>query len=230
MSANSHAAIRESLHGRIVSGEWALGARIPDEVELAEEYDCARTTVNRALRALAEDGLIIRKRKGGTRVNPMPVRQAKFDIPVLREQVEAAGSQYRHHVIQQKTKAPPSSICRQLRLPTGEKALYLETIHLADDRPYAFEVRWVNIKAVPEVLDAPLDEISANEWLVRSAPFSSGDVMFSALNADRKIASALDAEENAAVFVIDRTTWLGDQFITTMKLYYREGYQLYSRL
>ena len=230
MTASSHAAIRESLQERIQGGEWALGDRIPDEVDLAAEYGCARATVSRALRTLAEEGLVVRKRKGGTRVIPFPVRQAKLEIPVLREQVEATGSVYRHQIVSQRMKAPPSSVRTRLRLEQGTKALFMETIHLADDRPFAFEVRWVNTSAVPEIKDAPLEEISANEWLVKTVPFSTGDVVFTAVNADQQVANALEADEGAAVFVIDRTTWLGDEFITTMKLYYKEGYQLYSRL
>jgi GntR family histidine utilization transcriptional repressor len=218
------------LLARIQSGEWALGAIIPGEVELAEEYGCARTTINRALRALADDGLVERKRKGGTRVHRLPVSHAKFEIPVIREQVEFFGSAYRHELVDRMQTAPPSSIRTRLRIPGGDKALYLETIHLADDRPYAFEVRWVNVRAVPEILNAPLDTISANEWLVQTVPFSSGDVMFSAVAADEHVANAIETREGAAIFVIDRTTWLGDEFITTTKLYHRDGYQLYSRL
>lgn len=229
MRGMSHTAVRESLLERIQAGEWALGTVIPGEAELAEEYGCARTTVNRALRALADEGLVERKRKGGTRLNRMPVRHAKFEIPVIREQVESAGSAYRHELVVRQQKAPPSSIRTRLRLPQGDKALYLETIHLADDRPYAFEVRWVNVRAVPEILKAPLDIVSANEWLVQTVPFSSGDVMFSAVAADKHVAGAIEAREGAAVFVVDRTTWLGEEFITTTKLYHREGYQLYSR-
>ncbi|MBL4673106.1 MAG: GntR family transcriptional regulator, partial [Arenicella sp.] len=87
MTVNSHHDIRQALRGRIESGEWQLGALIPGEMALADEYGCARTTINRALQTLANDGLVIRKRKGGTRVCEMPVRQAKFEIPILREQV-----------------------------------------------------------------------------------------------------------------------------------------------
>lgn len=230
MSSNSHHDIRESILGRIQSGEWALGALIPGETELAEEYGCARTTVNRALRALADAGLVIRKRKGGTRVRSMPVRQAKFEIPVIRQQVEATGSVYRHQLIARVVREPPSAVRTRLRIPTGVEALHLDTIHLADDRPYALETRWVNTVAVPAILDAPLDEISANEWLVKTVPFSSGDVVFSAVNADESVANAIETRVGAAVFVIDRTTWLEDEFITTMKLYFREGFQLYSKL
>jgi len=227
---STHTAIRESLRTRIEAGEWALGALIPGEIELSAEYGCARATINRALRSLADEGLIERKRKGGTRVRPLPLKQAVFAIPVVREQVESTGSSYRHEIITRKQKVPPPSIRTRLRIKNGDKALYLETIHLADGRPFSFEVRWVNIHAVPGILTAPLELISANEWLIQSAPFSSGDLMFSAVNANKHIASALDARDDAAIFVVDRTTWLGDDFITTTKLYYKEGYQLYSTI
>ncbi len=226
MTGISHSAIRESLKARIQAGEWPLGARIPDEVDFALEYGCARATVNRALRALAEDGLVVRKRKGGTRVNAFPARQAKLEIPIIREQIEQLGERYRHEIVRQRMAAPPKAVRDRLRLSPGDKALYMETVHYGDDRPFAFEARWVNVKAAPDILNAPLEAISANEWLVKTVPFSTGDVAFAAAAADKKVAGALGAEEGAALFVVERTTWLGEDFITTMKLYYREGYTL----
>ena len=37
------------IRGRILSGEWPPGHRIPFEHELTEEYGCSRMTVNKAL-------------------------------------------------------------------------------------------------------------------------------------------------------------------------------------
>ncbi|MFQ3243406.1 MAG: GntR family histidine utilization transcriptional repressor [Arenicella sp.] len=230
MTINSHHDIRQALRDRIESGEWQLGALIPGEMALADEYGCARTTINRALQTLANDGLVVRKRKGGTRVCEMPVRQAKFEIPSLREQVEATGGKYRHQIMSQKLRTPTTSVRTQLRISAGKKALFMETIHLADDSPYAYEQRWVNLQTVPEIMQAPLDQLSANEWLVKTVPFSSGDVVFSAENADKTVAGALQSDVGNAIFVVDRTTWMGEDFITTMKLYYKDGYQLYSPL
>ena len=230
MNVVSHDSIRQSLLTRIQNGEWELGARIPDEVDLAEAYGCARMTINRAMRALADEGIIIRKRKGGTRINPVPVRQAKLDIPILREQVEASGETYILKILAKSTKPPPLAVRNRLNLPVGQDGFYLETLHCAGDKPYAFEVRWINPRSVPEIANAPLEEISANEWLVKTVPFSSGDVAFGATNADAAVAKALDAEIGSAVFVIDRTTWLRDDVITTMKLFYQPGYQLQTRL
>ena len=230
MAGHSHQSIRQSVLTRLKSGEWALGSRIPAETRLAEEYGCARATVNRALQSLAEEGLLVRKRKGGTHVCKLPARQAKFEIPVIREQVENSGAEYRHQLLTFELKIPPSSIRTRLRLGGQQQALNLETVHLADDRPFAFEQRWINIEAVPDILKAPLETISANEWLVQTVPFSSGDVMFSAVSASEYIASSLDVKEDAALFRVDRMTWSGEEFITTMKLFYKVGFQLYSKL
>ena len=230
MTKISHHAVRQLLQQRIESGEWALGALIPAEIDLAEEYGCARSTINRALQTIAEAGMLVRKRKGGTRVCDLPVRQAKFAIPIVREQVEELGCCYTHKVIANELLIPPSSVVTRLNLSPKQTALRLETIHLADDKPFAYEQRWVNVKAVPDVLSAPIEDISINEWLVKSVPFSSGDVVFYAVNADQKVADSIDTELGMAIFVVERTTWSKNEFITTLKLFYKQGYQLYTRL
>lgn len=230
MNERSHQAIRKAIRERISSGEWAPGALMPGEANLADEYQCARTTVNRALQSLAEDGLIERKRRAGTRVKEIPVKRARFDIPLIRQEVEATGAQYRPHLLLHEIIEAPDAVAARLRLKTSARALHLQTVHLADGAPYAFEDRWVNIDAAPGILDAPLEEMSANEWLLKQVPYSSGDVAFTAAPAGPRESAALDVAEGAALFIIDRTTWLEDRHVTTMKLFYRPGHTLHSRV
>lgn len=230
MIERNHHSIREAIRERISSGEWPPGSLMPGESALAEEYRCARTTVNRALQTLAEDGLIERKRRAGTRVKETPTRRATFDIPIVRHEVEATGAVYRPHVSLREIAAAPDPVAARLRLRPGAKALHLQTAHLADGRAHAFEDRWVNIDAAPDILAAPLDEISANEWLVRHTPYSSGDVAFSATPAGPREAAALEAREGDALFTVERTTWFEDRFITTTRLFYRPGYKMMARL
>lgn len=56
------------LKGEIISGERLLGERMPTEQELTEQFGVSRITARRALDALAETGLVSRKRRVGTRV------------------------------------------------------------------------------------------------------------------------------------------------------------------
>ena len=56
--------IKGEILRRIQHREWPPGALVPGEVELAEEFGCARATVNRAMRELVEEGMIERKPQG----------------------------------------------------------------------------------------------------------------------------------------------------------------------
>lgn len=226
MSGNSHSAIREDMRKRIVAGEWQLGEQMPNEVEFADEYGCARTTVNRALRALAEEGLIERKRKGGTRVRPMPTRQAQLTIPIMREQVEGSGRTYSHRILAREVRQAPSETVARMRLGRQTRLVWLETLHVGDDRAFALERRWINLDAVPDFEQADLTELSANEWLVRTVPFSNGEVALCATSADADQARLLEVDEGAPLFTLQRTTWLDEQPVTTMMLYYPPDYRL----
>ena len=58
--------ILEDVEGKILSGEWPPGHRIPFEHELTEQYRCSRMTVNKAITELVKRGLIERRRKSGS--------------------------------------------------------------------------------------------------------------------------------------------------------------------
>ena len=222
--------IRRQLIDRIQSGEWSLGSLIPAEADLAREYGCARATMNRALQGLANDGLVVRKRKGGTRISLRPVRHAKVAIPIIRDQVEAMGETYSHHLVALTSKTAPLPIRTRLQLTKSVHALWVETVHKANGQPFALERRWLNQDAVPEINSAPLDDISINEWLVQTVPFSDGDVTFTATKLDASLAKTLGAATGDASFTIERTTWIEQHVITTMTLHYRPGYALKTAL
>jgi len=50
--------VEDDLRRRCSAGEWEPGERLPAVAELAEHYGVARNTVIKALRRLADDGLV----------------------------------------------------------------------------------------------------------------------------------------------------------------------------
>jgi GntR family transcriptional regulator len=50
--------LAEDLAKRIERGEFSVGARLPSEAELAQDYGTAKMTVRRALDILRDRGLI----------------------------------------------------------------------------------------------------------------------------------------------------------------------------
>ncbi len=211
---------------RINSRRWRPGDLIPGEVELAEEFGCARATVNRALRELADSGLLDRKRKAGTRVALNPVRKATVEIPVIRQDVEARGKDYSFDVLDRKELAPSAVLQQQYGLASSTQLLGLWTLHRADTMPFAYEERWINMAVVPEIADADLATLSANEWLVRNMPLLRGEFTFSAGNATGAESHLLNCPRDAAVFVVYRSTWVVDDAITAVRLVYGPGYSM----
>jgi DNA-binding transcriptional regulator YhcF (GntR family) len=70
------AQLAQLLRALITSGELAAGQRVPSEVDLAREHGVSRDTAQRALAALAEEGLIVRRRGVGSIVASIePVRE-----------------------------------------------------------------------------------------------------------------------------------------------------------
>lgn len=222
--------IRAEVLRRIRTREWRPGALIPGEVDLAREFDCARATVNKALNDLAEDGVLDRRRRAGTRVAKSPVRKAVLSIPVIRAEVEAAGARYRHTLLERTQTAAADPAAARMGLTPGTMLLHLRTLHLSDDRPHAYEDRWINPAAVSGILTADLTTVSANEWLVENAWYSGGSLGFQAAAADKTVAGLLQVAEGAPVFQLDRLTVAGDVPVTTVRLTYPQGYRLTTTL
>lgn len=215
---------------RIRSREWPPGGQIPHEADLAAELGCARGTVNRALRELAEAGLLERRRKAGTRVPMNPVRKATLDIPIIRQNIEERGHSYSYRLLSHSDAAPPAAVCSQFKLDATAPMIHVLALHLADNAPFCLEDRWINPTAVPEIAEADLTTISANEWLVQNATFSLGDFAFGAINAPDSVAKHLNCAPGAALFTVDRTTWAGALPITAVRLCYAPGYQMVAAI
>lgn len=223
-------AIRSEVMRRIAEREWAPGAQIPHEAELAQEFGCARATVNRALREVAEEGLVERRRRAGTRVALHPVRKATLRIPVIRTEIEARVAAYRFLLISRTEAAPPPPVAARFQADGAARLLHVVGLHLADDRPFVLEDRWIDPKAVPEVRGVDFEDTSPNEWLVENVTYQGGTIAFSAVAASAADARALDCAPGAALFTIDRATHKGDATLTQVRLTYAQGYSMETTL
>ncbi len=221
---NSWQAIHQEILDRIRTQIWSPGELIPNEVELAEEFGCARATINRALRAAAESGLLERKRKAGTRVTAQPAHKAILRIPVLRREIESAGKTYSHELRSIKIRIPPAKITSHMRMQKEQTGLHLTALHFANGQPFVYEDRWINTKTIPSANPDCFRETNANEWLLTNAPFTRGDVEFSAKNATKQLGNILRVKESQALFNVTRTTWRDKDSITFVNLAYAPGY------
>ena len=222
--------VQDEVFRRIHAREWKPGDLIPNEADLALEFGCARTTVNRALRSLADSGLLDRRRKAGTRVAAQPVAKATLDIAVIRYEVEERGQKYGYKLIERAEIVPPRAISAAMRTGADNALLHIRALHLADDVPYALEDRWINAGVVPDALFELFQTISANEWLLKHAPYTHGEIAFSASSATAQVGSILACPAQSALFAIDRLTWDKAQAVTKVRLLFAHGHHLRTQL
>ena len=218
--------VRDIIHQQILDSTFGPGDKLPKDEEIAEELNCARATVQRAMQDLSDSGVVERKRKGGTRVRSNPVTRAVLDIPITRIEVEERGSAYGYQLIRKEVAETPLAITGNFELNAPEKMLRVEAMHLADRRPYIYEERWISISTNPEITDVDLSAISANEWLVRNKPYNRCDIQFFAERAGKYYSELFGTDENAALLVIERTTWQEQKPITSVKAVTMPGYRM----
>jgi GntR family histidine utilization transcriptional repressor len=214
---------------KITSGEWAPGGLVPNEMDLAETYGCARATVNRAMRELADEGLIERRRKAGTRVRMAPLRQARFSIPIVRDEIETQNLTYRYSLVSRSTGLAPNWLRARLNLVEGSQVLHLICMHYGDGAPYQFEDRWINLAVLPQAETAAFQDIGPNEWLVSTVPFSDAEISFSAGVADETLGEYLGCATGEPLFTVERSTWQDGEAITFVRQSFRPGHRMTTR-
>ena len=174
--------------------------------------------------------MIDRKRKAGSRVALYPISRIVLDIPLIRLEVEQRNAEWRYGLLRRELRAAPALVTSRLGLERNTQMLHITSMHFADNHPFLHEDRWINLAAVPGVEAVDFAAVSANEWLIENAPYSRGDIAFSATNADKALAGLLEAPEGAAVFVVDRITWDKDMPVTVVRLSYAPGYRMNTKI
>ena len=210
--------IQAELLERITSGDWRPGAAIPHEAALAEEFGVTRPTIGRAMRGLVDGGLVERKRRAGSRVAIRGAAEAVLRIPVVRDEIEGRGGRYGYLLLERRIAAPPAAVRAALGLGAGSRALQVRCLHLEDGRPFQIEDRWINLGVLPEAAEEDFGAGSANEWLVRRVPYTRAEHVLRAAAAAPAEADPLQIAPGGPVFVIERTTWVGDDAITHVRL------------
>lgn len=86
-----HRRLEASFRTAVASGDWALGARIPTELELTRRHGASRHTVRQALSALVHDGILERRAGDGSYVRHVPAAQALAPWFSLTAELERRG-------------------------------------------------------------------------------------------------------------------------------------------
>ncbi|MFI4996109.1 MAG: histidine utilization repressor [Hyphomicrobiales bacterium] len=217
-AATLNSRIRSELEGKILSGEWPPGHRVPVEHELMAGYACSRMTVNKVLSGLAEAGLIVRRRRVGSFVRRPQFQSAVLQIHDIKAEISGRGQRYGYELLSQRRRKANAADRRELSVGPEVEVVALRCRHLADGAPFALEERLINLTAIPAGESIDFSAEPPGTWLLAHVPWTEAEHQISATEAGAVAAKRLSVAEGSACLVMRRRTWRSGVTVTAVKL------------
>jgi GntR family transcriptional regulator len=220
--------IREAVR----SGELRPRDVLPSERDMAERLGLSRVTVRKALRGLAESGLLVQKRGAGNFIADAPprVEQALARLTSFSEDMQRRGLKAGSHWLLREVSLPSPVEAMRLNLSPEDRVVRLRRLRLANDLPMAIELATLAERDFPDPEDATqsLYEVLEARGL---APVRALQ-RISAVNLSSADAALLGVFEGAAALGMERVTFLPDgrPIEFTHSLYRGDAYDLITEL
>ncbi|WP_084599577.1 GntR family transcriptional regulator [Actinoplanes subtropicus] len=194
------------LQELIEKGEIGVGARIENEVDLAERLGVSRPTTRRAIQYLVERGMLVRKRGVGTQVVHPKVRRP-VELSSLYDDLVAGDRAPRTEVLDLKVIPASDAIATSLSLTPGTEVTWIERLRYAGGEPLALMHNAIPVDVLT-VTEADLAAHGLYELLRRAGhvPRIATQVI-GARSASAPEARILAEKRGASLLTMTRTAW-----------------------
>ena len=212
--------IKNYVVEKIQTGQWREGDPIPTELALCEQFGVSRMTVNRALRELTNDGLLIRIKGSGTYVAQPKFQSTLIEIRSIAQDIRERGHQHSCQVLSMERLQASPAQARLYGIAPGAALFHSIIVHAENGLPIQYEDRLVDARMAPDYMEQDWSQITPNEYLVRVAPLPTGFYSIEVLVPPTGIAQALHMKEQQPCLVMDRRTFSSEQFTTHARLWH----------
>ncbi|GBE22965.1 HTH-type transcriptional repressor YvoA [bacterium BMS3Bbin01] len=204
--------VRDDLLARIHDGSLTVGAKLPAEPKLCEEFGVSRATIREAVRSLAEAGYLHRVHGLGTYVAFRPrLRHSLGHNLSYTRLIQQAGLRPNRRVLGlERTKAGQEEATA---LGIGEaEVVRIERIRSADDRPVIYSVDTIPETYVPGVTDEGFGGSLYELFERMGYEVAYGEATLAPVLADEQLAEHLQVDAGSPllrIVQVDYTT-VGD--------------------
>jgi len=224
----------EQLEGRIRSGQWKPGDRIPPESELLSQYEVSRITVRKVLAMLVAEGLLVRERGRGSFVASPKLEHGMTTIVSFTDDMRQRGFSPGTKIIFMGLVPAPRAIADALSVPEGEELARIDRLRLADEQPMCVEESFLIHRHLPGILEHDLanDSLREIKQRVYGIRWSRARQTIQAVPAAPEIARLLSVKTGAPLLFFDRVTFSQDNVaMEYLRVYYRaDRYTLHNEL
>jgi GntR family histidine utilization transcriptional repressor len=168
-SAPAYQQLKDYILQKIESEEWRAGDMIPSEPKLAAEFGVARMTVNRAMRELVTQRVLMRIRGAGTFVTDTRYQSTLIEILNIAEEIKSRGHQHTSEVLLLERTSAPEAL-EALQLPPDGHAFHSRIVHFENKVPIQFEDRHASGVLFPDYINQDFRALTPNDYMTSLAP------------------------------------------------------------
>ena len=210
--------VRRFVLGKIESGSWSEGFRIPSELKLAEQFGVARMTVHVALRDLANEGVLVRRQGAGTYVAPRLPQSTFLELQDIREVIRARDNDHSTDVRVLAAQPCDLAVATELNIAPGAEVFHSIIVHNENGRPIQLENRYVNPMFAPDYLKQDFTTTTPHEHLMSIAPLDEVEHIIQATTPRGETTKLLEMAEGEPVLLLRRRTWSRGMVATSARL------------
>ncbi|WP_442845755.1 GntR family transcriptional regulator [Leeuwenhoekiella sp. H156] len=224
-----HAQVEDLLRELIKEEEYQNGKTLPSEVEISNRLAISRSTVRQAIKKLVFEGLLVRRKKAGTKVAPKPVSSKSNNWLSFSQEMKLRGIPIKNFELNLSWVKPSDEIARFFEIPLDKDILKMERVRGKPEEPFVFFVSYFHPRiglTGEEDFTLPLYEMIEQEHSI-IASLSKEEI--SAKAADEVISKKLNIKKGTPVlfrkrFVFDQ----GERPIEYNLGYYKSDSFIYS--
>lgn len=212
--------IKKLIVSKIEAGQWLAGDKIPTEHQLVADLNASRMTVNRALRELTQQGVLVRKQGSGTFVSPARLETGLLEIRNIAEDITARGNEHSSKMLVLEKIVPTGAIARLMEGQARTAYYHSLCLHLENSTPLQLEDRYVNPALVPDFLDQDFNSQTPGGYLLDNILYSHAEHRIRADIPTEDQRQWLQLVDNEPVLILERLTYCSEGVITAVRLYH----------
>lgn len=126
------------LRKMILEEEYQNGKALPNEVEMAKKLAISRTTLRQAINTLVSEGLLIRKKRIGTKVAPAPVSSRSNNWLSFSQEMKIRGIPIKNFELHITWVFPDEALANFFEIKTDRKILKMERVRGKTNEPFVY--------------------------------------------------------------------------------------------
>ncbi len=213
-----YARLKQAISEKVDSGEWQENQRVPSESEMVKALSISRMTVNRALRELTGEGILMRQQGVGTFVAKKKTHSALSEVHNIATEISERGHQHTAKLLGIIRSTATMEEAMNLGVRTNHSIFRATVLHFENEVPIQLEERIVNAAIAPDYDKQDFQQSTAYDYLMKIAPMTEGEHLVEAVMATPNECKLLQIEQSEPCIQIKRRTWSNEQLITTARL------------